>query len=112
MQGLFVGMLSSVIYFMLFSFFGYCIDEEDFNDALIKSFIILVNIVASVEVMYGTTMFINSYNKYPITLPYAWMHIVILLFAVIIVTKANYDGKVLRKKSKLPKTIQNRYYKN
>lgn len=91
LQGLFVGMLASAIYFMLFLFFGYCFD------------VILENIVATVGVIcviYGTTMFINSYNKAPITLTYAWMHIVNLLFAVAVVAKANYDGKVLRKNRK------------
>ena len=99
-QGIFVGMLSSVMYFMLFLFFGYCFDEEYLNDALSKACIILENIVATVGVMYGATMLINSLNKYPITIDYAWMHIVNLLFAVVVVAKANYDGKVLRAKRK------------
>lgn len=97
-QGLFVGMFSSVMYFMLFLFFGYCFDERYLNDALSKLSIFFENIVAIVGVMYGTTIFINSHNKYSITIDYAWMHIVNLFFAVAVVVKANYDGKVLRKK--------------
>jgi len=85
---------------MLFLFFGYCFDEKYLNDALSKACIILENIVATVGVMYGATMLINSLNKYPITIDYAWMHIVNLLFAVVVVAKANYDGKVLRAKRK------------
>lgn len=99
-QGLFVGMLSSVMYFLLFLFFGYCFDEEYLNDALSKVCIISENIVATVGIMYGTTMFVNWNNEYPITIDYAWMHIVNLFFAVVVVAKANYDGKVLRIKRK------------
>ena len=99
-QGLFVGILSAVIYFMLFWFSGYCFDEKCNNDALSKACIILGNIVSFISVMYGATIFINSHNEYPITIDYAWMHIVNLLFAIVVVVKANYDGKVLRIKRK------------
>lgn len=100
LQGFFVGMLASVIYLMQFLFCGYCFDREYINDSLNKSLIILENIIASIGVLNGITMFISSYNEFPITLNYAWMHIVNLLFAIAVVAKAYYDGKVLGKNGK------------
>jgi len=50
--------------------------------------------------MYGITMLINSFNKSPITLNYVWMNIVNLLFAMCVIGKASYEGKVLREKQK------------
>ena len=100
MKGFAVGILALIIYLMVFVFFRYCYDEEYLNDGFSKFLIIFANIVVSVSIMYGITTFISSYNQYPITHTYAWMHIVNLLFAVTVVAKANYDGKVLRKKRK------------
>ncbi len=94
MQGSFLGMLSLIIYFMQFFFFGYCFDEK--NDALGKLLIILENIVAVGGIMYVA----NLFSQYQITIGYEWMHLVDLFFAVAVVVKSNYDGKVLRKKRK------------
>lgn len=93
-QGWFLGMISSDMYLILFWFFGYCVDEEYLHDK------VSVNIVFIAILKYGTTMYITSNYEYPITIDYVWMHIVNCFFAIVVVAKASYDGKVLRTKRK------------
>lgn len=100
-QGLFVGFLSGALYYFLTFAFGVCFTQEFFDDdkIIIKTSTVLSNVVAFVGMCYAITMLIGNFK--PITLPYAWMHIVNLLFVGAVVGKANYDGKVLRKQVNL-----------
>lgn len=97
-QGLFVGTLSVIIYCMIFLFLGHCVDPEYFDNSTIKATTITCNIVAITGLIYGSTMSIS--NFVPISRHYAWMHIVVLAFSIIVVVKANYDGNVFRKNKK------------
>lgn len=95
-QGILIGTFSVMIYSFLTFFFGYCFKQEYFDDALIrKTIMILINITAYVGLLVTITTLIA--NREPITLPYAWMHIVNMLFVGAVVRRANYDGKILRR---------------
>ena len=94
-QGVLVGFLAGIMYMVLTFFFGHCFNQEYVTVKLEKTITILMNVIAFVEMCYGITMVIG--NNEPITLHCAWMHIVNLLFVSVVVGKANYDGKALKK---------------
>lgn len=89
-----VGFLAGIMYLFLTFFFGHCFNQEYVTEKLRKTSTILINAIAFVGMCYGITMVISN-NKL-ITLHYAWMHIVNLLFVSVVVGKSNYDGKALR----------------
>lgn len=94
-HGIFVGTLAGIMYLVLTFFFGYCFNQEYLEDKLIKTVTILLNVTAFVGMCYAITMIIG--DNEPITLEYAWIHIANWLFVGVVIGKANYDGKVLRK---------------
>lgn len=93
-EGLLVGFLVAVVYLMLTFPLGYCFDQEEFNDTNVKRILTFMNVVACLLMSYGITILIGS--KEWSTFTYVWMYIVNLLFSVLIIGKANYDGKKLR----------------
>lgn len=94
MQGFSVGIFSTTLYLDFVLFFGYFFDEKNL-DKLGKFIIIIENVVAVGGLWYGITMFITNDKGIPPS--YAWMHIVIIVFAILVVLKSNYDGKIIRK---------------
>jgi len=94
MQGLFVGIISAANYIMIFAFWGIIWDDIDLHEAG-KKIRVSINVITMIILWIGITMFISGEKT--ITLPYAWMHIVNLLFTMSIFCKANYDAKVLKK---------------
>lgn len=93
-HGVLVGFLAGIMYLVLTFFFGHCFNQEYVTDKLRKTITILMNAIAFVGMCYAITTVIS--NNELITLHYAWMHIVNLLFVSVVVGKANYDGKALR----------------
>lgn len=93
-HGVLVGFLAGIMYMVLTFFFGHCFNQEYVTIKLEKTITILINAIAFVGMCYAITMIIS--NNELITLHYAWMHIVNLLFVSVVVGKSNYDGKALR----------------
>ena len=93
-KGILVGFFAGTIYLFLTFLFGHCFNQEYLENKLIKIVIMLTNVTAFVGMCYGITILIG--NNEPITLEYAWMHIVNWMFVGGVVGKSNYDGKVLR----------------
>ena len=93
-HGALVGFLAGIMYMVLTFVFGHCFNQEYVTDKLEKAITILFNTIAFVGMCYAITTVIS--NNELITLNYAWMHIVNLLFVSVVVGKANYDGKALR----------------
>ncbi len=97
MQGFFVGILPATLYLALVLFLGFAFDEK-YLDKFGKFMIIMLNVAAVDLLWFGITMFITNDKGIP---PYyAWMHIVIIVFAILVVLKSNYDGKIIRKSRK------------
>lgn len=97
MQGFFVGILSTTLYLGFALFLGFGFDEK-YLDKLGKFIIIMENLVTIELLWFGITMFVT--NDEGIPPHYAWMHIVIIVFAILVVLKSNYDGKIIRKSRK------------
>lgn len=93
-HGVLVGFLAGIMYMVLTFFFGHCFNQEYVTIKLEKTITILINAIAFVGMCYAITMIIS--NNELITLHYAWMHIVNLLFVSVVVGKVKYDGKALR----------------
>lgn len=97
MQGFFVGILSAIFYLGLVLLLGFCVDEK-YLDKISKFMLIMENVLVSAMLCYSITMFITSGEGIPPS--YAWMHIVIIVFVILIVLKSNHDGKIIRKTKK------------
>ncbi len=96
-QGFFVGMLSAIFYLGFVLFSGFLLAGK-YLDKFSRFLIAMVNVIAVVLLWLGITRFITNYEGIP---PYyAWMHIVIIIFAILVILKSNYDGKIIRKSRK------------
>ena len=90
MNGIFLGIILSVVYLLMVIVWGYLYDEHYPS----KLLIIWVNIISVTMLWYSMITFTTDKG---ISSEYAWMHIVYLGMAVTIVFHANREGKKIRK---------------
>lgn len=93
-QGFFVGILSTVIFFILFLILSFGFYKTEI-DRFGKVLIMIENMNAVGLLIYFMADFISNNEGIPYS--YAWMHVVNLVFSVAIVYMANYYGKRLGK---------------
>ncbi|MBQ2835387.1 MAG: hypothetical protein IJE68_00930 [Clostridia bacterium] len=93
-RGFFIGILTSIFYIILSVFMGLGVVEEYFGQSA-KFLITMVNVLGFIAIWVGITGFITQ-----TTLDNVWMQIVIILFSIAVVVKANQDRKDLRSTEK------------
>jgi len=91
MQGVFLGIVLSIIYLVMVMFWGYLYDEH-----YPSKFLIIVENIVSVTMLWYSMITFTTDNK-GISSEYEWLHIVFIFFATLTVFQANREGKKIRK---------------
>ena len=93
--GIFCGIVSSIAYNGILMWLGFEYDESNLE----KVFAIILTMMSVVLLWSAITAFVSENNG--IAHEYAWMHIAILIYSIIIVITAILEGNKIRKSNKM-----------